>query len=162
MARDHEHEPIRGAKRARPLAPRRVAGNRCELAVRYDLAAWHGAERVGDRLLERRRPVEIEPDVAEDDVAAREEGLERPARPAAGNVGEWSLSTRSRCSSARIGRYRAGWGSCTPKGALHWDTARSEVVGEHDSVLDPDLADAPAGDIVPRLDHPHRRTDRRL
>ena len=65
MARDDEREAVRGAERARGARGARATGERRELAVRDDLAARHRAERIGERALERRRPVEVDGDVLE-------------------------------------------------------------------------------------------------
>ena len=59
-------------------AARGAPGERGELAVADDLAPGHGAQRRGERGLERRRPVLVERNVRERDPLAREIAVQTP------------------------------------------------------------------------------------
>ena len=72
VARDDEREVVLGAERARGARARGPAGEGGQLAVGDDLAPGNAAQRLGERLLERRPPLGVELDVVEGDALAAE------------------------------------------------------------------------------------------
>src|SRR2546421_4010248 len=73
----HDHgEAVVGAEAPGGPLGARVAGEGGQLAVGHDLAAGHAPQRLRDRELERRAPLEVELDVVERDGLAGEEGAE--------------------------------------------------------------------------------------
>ena len=76
MARDEDAEAVPGAERPGSACGARAPGESGELAVRDDVAARDGAQRLRERLAVRRQVAEVELDVGEVVVGSGEVGAE--------------------------------------------------------------------------------------
>ena len=100
MAREDQRQPVLRAERPARARRLRPAGERGELAVADGLAVRHAPQRLRDRPLQRRAPLEVDLDVVERDALAGEVRLENDM-PGGQPLRDCPDAPRARSSAAR-------------------------------------------------------------